>query len=338
MQGTLLSTITFPEFVDLVRRNFVTMQNLVPYKARQLFISDTIPVGSGNSKNYTEYDVETYARNKPEGQAAQKAKIGIGYQIVMTKKRIAMEVDITYEMRTENRYREVGNRITSLSSFCPQRLELDLSHVFSFCNAVSYVDMDGDLVDNTVADGLSITNTAHTLKFSPITYSTRVPADPIFSQGGLEGAESLTVSDILSNFGERRVMSFNTIISTDDPNTCNAIRRLFGSDADVQTSNSGIMNVYKGKYAHVELPYLATTVTGARDATKRKWWGLACIGQGEMGWQAYYGEWEAAHLNDMPKSGNNAEDCHTDTWTFGTRAGYGIRPVSPRGLVMSLAQ
>lgn len=337
MQGTLLHTTTFPEFVDLVRKEFVSTKTMVTPAAMQLFIKDTIPKGNGNTKRYDEVDVQTFARGKRQAEASKKASVGVGYNVTMTKKRVAMEIDITQEMRDENRYAEVGSLITSLTHFCPQRIELDLTHIFTFASATSFVDMDGDTVTTTVGDGLALASTSHTLKYSSSTYSNRVSGDPIFSRGALEAAEALTVTNILSNFGERRVINFNTIVSGDDPNTVNAIKQFLNSVSDIDQNNSGVFNVYKGKYRHVVLPYLATTATGAHDSTKKRYWFLVAAGQGTNGWQAYYGEWEAPHLKDAPtdEKGSN-HDYSRDIWTFGVRAGYGVRAVSGRGLVASL--
>lgn len=335
MQGTLLNTVTFSQMTDLIRKSFVRTQQLVPPAAYQLFIKDPIGENQGNTKRYDEVDTQTFARRKYEAQASKKAAVGVGYNVTMTKKRIAMEIDITYEMRKENRAPEVGSLITNLSHFCPQRLELDMTHRLTFATATSYTDMDGDTVDVTVGDGLALLSSAHTLKFSSLTYSNRVSGDPIFSRGALEAAELLTVSNILSNFGDRRVINFNTIITGDDPNTCNAVKQFLQSTSDVDQNNPGVINPYKGKYRHIVLPFLSTTATGARDTTKARWWFLASIGMGINGWQAYLGMWEEPHLKDIPADGKNNDDYSKDIWTYGARAGYGLVAVSGRGIIGS---
>ncbi len=336
LQGTLLNTVTFSELTDLIRKSFVTTQGMVQPVAKQLFITQPIPQGTGNTRRFDEVDTQTYAKLKPQGANAKKASVGIGYNKTMTMKRIAMEIDITWEMRTQNRYAEVGSLITNLSHFAPQRTELDCTHRLTFCNATSYTDMDGESVDVSGGDSLSVVNTAHTLVFSSTTWSNRVSADPVFSKSALESAELLTTTDILSNFGERRVMNFNAIITGDDPNTVNAVKQFLNSVSDNTQDNSGVMNVYKNKYKHIVLPQLATTATGAADSTKRRWWFLGAVGQGTNGWQAYYGEWEAPRLKNPPAEGNNGEDPHNDNWTYGTRAAYGLVTVSGRGLIGSL--
>lgn len=330
--NNLLNTITFSGMTDLIRKEWVTTQNMVKPVAKQLYITSSIAKGNGNTKRYDEVDTQTYAKIKKEAEAVSKASVGIGYNVTMTKKRIGMEIDITQEMRDENRYPEVGSLITNLTHFCPQRIELDATHRLTFGTAVSYTDMDGETVSTTGGDGLAIFSAVHTLKYSSTTWNNIVTGAPVFSRGGLEAAELIANTNILSNFGERRVMTFNTIITGDDPTTVNAVKQFLGSTTDIDQNNSGVMNVYQNKYKHLVLPQLATTAMGAPDSTKSKYWFLASLGMGMNGLQAYYGEWEAPN---MKPTGGNMENPHTDVWSYGTRAGYGFVFVSGRGIVGS---
>lgn len=335
MQGTLLNTVTFSDFTDLVRKEYLDNQQMVQSNALQLFITDYIGEGQGESKRYDEIDTETFASAKPQGTAAQKARVGIGYNKTMYARRFAKQIDITWEMRKFNRFREVNTLVTDLIHFGPQRRELDLTHRLTFITSTSYTDQDGEVVDVSGGDGLAIASASHTLKFASATWSNRLTGDPIFSRGALEAAENLAVSNVLSNFGERRVKNFNTIITSDDPSTVNAVKQFLNSMSDVDQNNSGVMNIYKNKYRHVVLPWLATTATGGRDSTKRLWWFLAATGQGDKGWQAYYAEWEAPHMKDMPADGKSNEDFATDNWSYGMRMTRGICVVTGRGIIAS---
>ena len=334
MRTNLLNTVTLSEFTDLVEKDFITFQQMVKPVAAQLFIERSMEAHTGDSRRFDEVDTETYAKLKREGENAKKGSVGIGYNKTMYAKRIALEIDITWEMRRYNKKEQVVALLTSLKHYCPQRMELDLTHRLTFCTSTSYTDMDGQTVDVTGGDGLAVVYSAHTLKFSSTTWRNRVSGDPTFSKSALESAELLARTNILSNFGERRVMNFNTIISTDDPGTVNDIKQFLKSTSEVGQTNPGVINVYQNKYRHVILPYLATTAVGAYDSTKRQWWGIVAAGQGILGWQAYFGIWEAPNLK-TPKEGNNGEDFHNDNWTYGTRASYGIVVVSGRGLIMS---
>ena len=196
--------------------------------------------------------------------------------------------------------------------------------------------MDGETITTTTGDALALVYSTHTLAHSSTTYSNNVSGNPAFSQGALESAESLFVSDILSNFGERRVMVPNTIVTSDDPTTCRAVAQVLQSTADVDAAQSGVVNTYKGKYRHVALPYLATSATGARDSTKKRYWFLvSATGNANTGWQAYHGVFETMNLK-TPTAGSNGEDFSNDDWKFGVRGSHSIATLSGRGLVGSL--
>lgn len=333
-QTTLLSTISEPEFSDLVRRNWVATQQFIDKNAERMFIMDQIGSGQGSSKLYNEFDTETYADDKIEGAAASKARVGVGYNTTMVAKTIAKQVDITIEERIQNRYPEVMAKITSLAEFCSNRTDLDLSHRFTFATSTSYVDMNGNTVNTTTGDGYQLVYSAHTLAFSSTTYSNRVSGDPAFSQTALQAALLLAASNIYNNFGQRRKMNFNTIFCWSDPATEMVIDQLLHSTADIEAVQAGIVNVYQNKYTKVVLPNLATTAAGAYDSTKRRWWGIGAIGQGLLGWQGIHGVWMPPTLK-TPAPGNNGENIDTLNWTYTTVAMYGITTVSPRGLIMS---
>jgi hypothetical protein len=333
-QGTFLATVTFPELTDLVNRNFVSVGGLIVPNAMQLFLTDMMGAGEGELKLLQEYDTTTYAKAKPQGVDAKKAAFGIGYYITIRAKRIGIESEITWEMRRYNKKQEVMAAITGLPYFCPQRIELDMTHRLTFCSSVSYVDQDGNTVDLTVGDGLALASASHALKFSTITYSNIVSGNPLFSKGALEAAELLTTTDILSNFGEKRVMDFNVIITGNNPTVCNAVKQFLRSVSDNTQNNAGVINVNQDKYRHVILTQLATTATGAIDSTKKNWWFLAAIGAGLRGWQAWYVEWEAMNLT--PSTVGNGTDVHKDIWYYNVRQSYNIGIVSGRGLICSL--
>jgi hypothetical protein len=101
------------------------------------------------------------------------------------------------------------------------------------------------------------------------------------------------------------------------------------SSADVDGDNPGIKNTYTD-YNLISLPFLATDANGAYDSTKRRWWGIAALGE----LNAMLGVWEENNLK-MPSAGNNGEDVHNDNWTYGSRMTYGKCWVTAKGLIMS---
>jgi len=333
MAGTaLISTLAFDDLVDTTERIYAKGSTKVADldAVKSMFMVESVPNGTGDRKVYDEYDGETYARLKVEGGDAQKVQVIKGYNKTMYAKRVAAEIDITFEARTFGKNKEIISRLTSLSTFVPQRMALDGTHRFTFYTATSYVDMDGETVDITMGDSLALGSASHTLTGVSDTYSTIVPGNPQFSAGALEVAMLQANTQILSNFGEQRVLSFDTVVTGNDPATIKNVKQLLNSTADVDSSNSGVTNEYKGMFKHVILPRLATTATGAYDSTKAKYWFY--IASGEL--EAHLGVWEEANLK-TPSSTNNGEDVHNDDWTFGTRGTYGYCIVSPKGFLGS---
>jgi hypothetical protein len=338
---SLLNTLTLSEFVDLTRKQFSHVNQMVEPAAAQLFIYEDLTSWSSNQKRYDEIDTQTFAHNKGEGENAIKSRAGVGYNKTMTAKRIATEIDITWEMRRYGQEHKIKKELYTLNHFVPQRVELDLTHRLTFGTATSYTDLDGEVVDLTMGDAtVALFSTAHALKYSATTWSNRLSGDPAFSQGALEAAEDLYTTDILSNFGERRVIKPNVIWSTDTASVMNDIKQVLNSTSDVDAAHAGVKNVNYQKYTYVVLPYLATSATGARDATKKRWWGLASVGM-NGGFEAYYGVFEKPNLKTpvaVGGAGNEmfiGEDIHNDNQTFGVRESHGICILTGKGIVAS---
>ena len=295
-----------------------------------LFVVENVPENSGETRDYTEIDLELYADNKPQGNQAGRAKVQMGYNKIVTVKRVAKDIGITYEMRRFNKYPEVIRRLTNLAQMPVNRLELDLSHRLGFGTATSYNDKNGALVDTACGDTLALYSTVHTLTGTATTYRNRLAGNPILSKGALEGMERLIAEETLNSFGEKVTVPFDILWTTDDPNTVNTALEYLNSVAAPDFQNSGVTNVYKAKYKHVKLPLVATTAAGLVDNTKRRYWGIAS----SMISDAHLGIWEEPHLK-TPSELNAGEEFSTDDWNFGVRAGYGIGIVTGRWIKFS---
>lgn len=329
-----LNTITLSDFVRNAQILFLKGIDTVAMNARNsgMFRVEPVPQNTGNTREYSEIDLENYAKAKGEGAQSERARVQQGYTKIATLKRVALDIGITYEMRTQNKYQEVVSRLTNLGMLAARRMELDLSHRITFGQATSYVDMDGVTVDLTTGDGLSLFNAAHTVRGSSVTYRNQLAGNPAFSKTALEGMEKLVVEETINQFGEKMAMPFDIIFSTDDPNTVNTIRtELRSTSTTTVEQNSGVINVNQTKYRHVILPLVATNAAGLVDSTKATYWGLAS----SMFSSAYLGVHEEPRLKTPPANGNNAEEFSTDDWNFGTRAGYFICIVSGQWIKFS---
>ena len=327
-----LNSISLGVFTRLAGVIFGKALEMVSKNARDsgLFVVENIPANSGETRDYQEIDLELYTSDKLQGDQSARARVQLGYNRLVTVVRQSLDIGITYEMRRFNKYPDVVRSLTNLAQTPVNRLELDLSHRIGFGTATTYVNKDGRTVEIDVGDDLALFSTAHTLTGSATTYRNRLAGNPQLSKGALEGMERLVVEETLNNFAQKVTVPFDILWTTDDPATVNTALEYLNSVAAPDFANSGVTNVYKAKYKHVKLPLVATVASGAPDATKRRYWGIAS----SMFSDAHLAVWEAPHLK-APADLNAGEEFSTDDYNFGVRAGYGIGIVTGRPIKMS---
>ena len=275
---------------------------------------------TGNTREFSEIDTNEYLTYKAEDDQSARGKVQQGYTKIMTKFRVAENIGISYEMRHENKNPEVINALLNGGAKGNKTIDLDLSHVLTFGTATSYTDRDGRTITTTATgDTKALFATNHDLKGSSTTYRNRIANNPRLSKGALEAGERLVVEETYNQLGEKKVVNFDILWTTDDPNTKNTAREYLKSSGGPEETHAGVINVYQGSYRHVVLPRVATTAAGAPDSTKRYYWGLASSSMSSF----FLGMWEAPHLLPTAPNGNT-EDVQTDNWDFRNRAGYGI--------------
>lgn len=316
-----LNTVSLNVFVQLANVVFEKAKDSLPRAAREsgLFNVESVPGNSGNIRQYTEIDLAQYARRKAESAQSVRAKVQQGYTVNLTSYRVSLDIGISYEMRTQNKYQEVIRRLTNLALTAQNRQELDLQHRIGFGASTTYTDMDGVAVDISVGDTLALFSTAHTVRGASTTYRNILANNPQLSRGALESMELNAVQQSVNQFGEKIDIPFDILWVTDDPQTKHVAMEYLKSIAAPDSSNSGVENVFKGKYKLIVLNRVATDANGLVDSTKQKYWGLAS----SMFTSAHLLVWEEARLK-TPSEGSNGEDFSTDDWTFGVRGGWGI--------------
>ena len=316
-----LNTVTLNDFVKLADVLWIKgFESVNPAMLKSGLVKTmSISENTGNTREFSEIDTNEYLSYKGEGDQVARGRIQQGYTKTMTKFRVAENIGISYEMRTENKYPEVINALTSGGAKGANTIDLDLSHRISFITATSYTDRDGRTISTTVGDGFELAYSAHTLRGSGTTFRNRLANNPQLSKGALESMERLITENTYNQFGEKKTAKFDILFTTDDPNTVNTAKEYLKSTSSPDATHEGVINVYIGKYKHAILPRVATTAAGAPDSTKRAYWGIASSTMSSF----YIGVWENPHLiPPMPNS--NAEDVQTDDWDFRNRAGYGI--------------
>ena len=328
-----LNTASLGDFVRLAPIIFNREADSLPQHARDsgMFQVEAIPMNSGNTREYTEIDLEEYADDKSESDQSARASVQQGYKKVLTSYRVSKDLGISFEMRTQNKYTSVIRRLTNLAGLAINRQDLDLTHRITFGTATTYTNRNGRSIDIALGDTLALFSTAHTLKASSSTYRNRLANNPSVSKGSLESMEQQVIENTVNHFNEKVTIDFDIIWSGDDPNTNNMITELIRSTATTDSGkNEGVINQYQNKYRHVRLPRLATDNLGNVNTSKNAYWGLASskITDGVLA------VWEEARLKS-PSTTDAAEDFSSDDWNFGVRAGYGIVIVSGRWIHFS---
>lgn len=283
-----------------------------------------IPQLTGNTREFSEIDLEEYASIKTESDQAARAKVQQGYTKTGTLYRVAKDIGISYEMRTQGKYYEIVQRLTNLGKLADNRMELDLSHRITFGTATTYTNKEGTSVDISVGDTRALFDTAHTLRGSSTTYRNRLANNPVVSRGALEAMELMRKQNTYNQFGEKMTGSDDIIWTTDDQNSINTVRELLRATTNPTQPNESVPNVYEGKYRHVQLDRVATDKNGGVDTTKQKYWGVASSEYSTL----MLGVHEEPRMKAPPVEGSNAEEFSTDDWNFGVRGGWMIATVT----------
>jgi hypothetical protein len=201
-----------------------------------------------------------------EGTPYQRVQVRKAYLAATVHLTFTGEVKITHEMMRDNLYEEINQRVWGLADAMQRKIYKDAMQLFY--NGFSSV---------LTPDGVSLYNTAHTLKFAPtgITHPNRndVPlnSDTLFN----------AIADMLETKDENGSVSQgygeNEIQLIVGPRLKKYAEELVGSDKTAD-NNSNALNVYKKvfKITVITLPLLAEAPTIAatqwylRDASKAR--------------------------------------------------------------------
>jgi hypothetical protein len=279
----------------------------------------SVPKNTGNSREFSEIDLELYAKVKNEREQAKFAKVQQGYTKVGTLYRVAFAEAITYEMRSQGKYLDVQQRLLNLLPTAMRRMELDIQHRIGFIMSTSYIDMDGRTVDTTGGDGLALAAAAHPVRGSAITFRNRLTPGSALSRASLEAIQKMRMENSINQFGQKVPCNDDILFTTDDPNTMNTAKELLRSTSSTaDNTNSGVINVNQGTLRHLMLPLVATDRDGNVDNSKARYWGVASSNRTAL----YLGVHEEPNV--IPPTVGDGQSSLTDDWLFNVRAGYMI--------------
>lgn len=318
------------QFNDLVKNAVVDWRagyESVPEAARQLYdVMDNPNLTSEHSS----IDPPGFARRKSEGGSYAEGNPVQGYSRTLTKSRIGWSEKITWEMRKYDKYKKIEQMARGLGESTAQRIELDLTHLFTFgLQGSSYTNIDGETVATTTGDGVQVFSNSHTITGSS-TNNDNYMGTTSFSRTGLEEGERLFVN-MVNNNDMKVTIKPNCIVTSDEPAMLNAVSEFLKS-TQVPDSADNAVNVYRSKYTHIVLPYLATTLAGAPTSTGRYYWMLADLAHKDA-----IVEFSEAPTFTAPTPGGNGEEALTDNWFYKSAASYAYGILDYKWIVGSAA-
>lgn len=292
----------------------------------------------------TQQDYSTYARFKAELGLTARGKYGIGFHKDIFMKTIALEQVMSDEAYTYEEPRDGWNALTlivkALADTTISRMYLDLTQqAFTFAQSPSYIDMDGQIVDNTTGDGEALASAAHLLAHVPATYTNIGPA-VLFSKSAVKIDERIARNNTLDNFGKRAIVNLTHIWFTGDSENKEEILQFIKSRTDNTQNNSEVVNTYFGVFKPLELQLIDTDVQGDPDATKSNYWGLIGLDGNLLDGNRFsgiVGIWEYPRLKPFPNGSNNAVDFSRDALKWASRTRYGIGFLDGQHIVYNFA-
>jgi hypothetical protein len=302
------------QFNDVVKNAKVQWREgfmSVPKAARQMYDVTSTDV---MTSEHSIIDGYGFAKRKQQGQNYTYGSIKQGYTLNLSQTRIGLMDAITWEMRKFDKYREIDKKMRALGETTAKRIELDLTHLFTFgMSAASYTNMDGETVATTSADGQNIFDTDHTITGGSDTYSNLITT--AFSRAGLEEAEN-KFNTFVDNNGNIVLVEPDTIITGRNVTIQNSVKEFLKSTLVPDEANNAV-NVYSGKYKHLVLPFLGTTAAGAPTTSYDNYWMLADLKHKDA-----LCEISEEPTFVAPTLGGNGEDFETDDWKFKSSACY----------------
>ena len=267
----------FPEVHENVERTF---QDALKHQTQIAVHPSIAKVSSTDMRTNTFHPIAgtTFARRRNEGDSMLFDSPVNGLDFTFTQQEIALGIQMTKQMRMFARdggARRLMQETTNQTHAATNRIELDVAHMYTFMFDTSYVNMDGETVSTVTNNGLASISTVQTITGGSATYNNRITdidgttVNPKFSRDALLGAVKST-HGILDDNGLAIVGNFKTIVTTDDPEVVDQVRRVLNSrDIPGSADNDTNQFITGASFNHVMVPLLDTTGTGLDDSTKK---------------------------------------------------------------------
>lgn len=326
----IINSSSYNDFVANTKIEFKKGFEYIKPAARQLYTVRQMGGGVGDVFRVEEIDGPALAARFTEGNDVPTSQINLGYSKNIQMYRIGQSVVITWWLRHHGKYPEMMENVRKLGEAVAERMELDLTHRFTFATVTSYTDNDGNTVATTAGDGLAMLSTVHTVTGVSTTYRNRIANNPALSIGALESAESIGSQQMIDNAGRRVFPKYDTIVTGTDATQQNIAMKIINSVSPRDESNAGVMNPYEKKYKMLVLKFLDSAADSTYNSAKNKYWFL--VDSSNTGLYLYVTE--NPHMT-APTPGGAGDNFFNENWTFKATAAYGLELLQARGIIGS---
>lgn len=275
--------ISVAQFLDLSKNAKVQWTNALPeFPTVRQMLANIVPVSERTSEHSGMSSVQT-ARRRNDGDDATKGTLKQAYTKNFTQQEVAIQYDVTYQMRKFDKYEEIMRGMRELRRSGERRMEQDLAALLSYAWSSSYTNIDGETITTTTPDGNALIDATHDANGSSNTFSNQHPTtnSPIDTDV-LEALAELFNNFIDESDGRLAPVMPDTIITGRHAPTVHTVRRILNSQQLAGTADNDV-NTFKSEYTHLVVPYLDVNMaTEARDATKARYCFLAALGNKDV--------------------------------------------------------
>jgi len=337
----LVVTMTTPAVGSLIQQSF-DQESQRAFGNEQKLFQPVSPKGgiAAETEQRTEMDKDRFAATqKVQGQESSEAGIAQGYSKIMVRKTISIKRSLSGEQVLGLEAKNLSSWAMDVRSDIEDKILLDMRNFLRYGadSVTSYTDNGGFTIDTTTADGLSIFNTAHTLKYSATTYSNVASGAPALSESSLDTVADYFTYNRLDNFGKPLANPGKlTIITSNKAVMKNRVARIVTSMSPEKiegtaNANSGVVNVNNGRYDHLPVDF-DQDARGNWDSTRSFYWFVAALNGSEsdkLGF--YYVRWMSPTV--APTVTNEGK------WTIEAvaRAMYALGATNAKGIIVSKA-
>lgn len=230
------------------------------------------------TSEYSSISESPTARRRNDGDDAYKGTLKQGFTKNFTQVEIALQTDVTKQLRMFDKYDEIMKRMRNMGRAAERRIEIDIASLLSYAWSTTYTNLDGETVTVSTPDGLALIDNAHSANGSSNTFTNEISTthSPI-STAVLESLEGLFDSFIDDTDGRAFSPTPDTIIHGKHAPTRHTILRILNSEL-IAGSNNNDKNTFKNEYSVLEVPYLNfNAATEARDSTKDRYVFVAAL-------------------------------------------------------------